>query len=198
MSPIDIAITCIYFVIIATMIGIAIFVNVQCIRKKGKIISSLVEEEENDHEEVEPKQAIITLGFPASGKSTFLTKLGLDESYKLFDPDLCGSELSYRERNAKNCQDIINHVNSGDPQSFIISASSGGANFEDTLKFLKEHDYEIIILWVDAALEDAKKRNMQRDRHVPDKAYDTCLEFMEKNVEVSKKYTTFVYKIQLV
>lgn len=138
-------------------------------------------------------KAIITLGLPASGKSTFIEKLGLTNQYTLFDSDTY-TELTHRERNEHMCRDLISFVcNEG--KDLIIAGATGGNNFEETLKWLTKCEYKIIILYFDTEIEICRNLNKQRARMVPEYVFIGGEETLRRNVEISHKYADAVYSI---
>ena len=144
-------------------------------------------------------KAIITLGLPASGKSTFLETLDLNLQYQTFDADQYTSEekdpeKAHIDRNEQMCRDIISYGVNG-TGDMIIVAASGGCRFEDTLNCLITWGYDIIILYFDTELEVCLEQNQMRDRKVPEEVIRNSVEQLRKNLAIANQYATAMYSI---
>lgn len=139
-------------------------------------------------------KVIITLGYPASGKTTFLDTLDLKDNYLIFDADKYDQKLSYHARNKMMCSDILQSVQSG-KQNIILNASSGGSKFKQTLEYFHKAGYEIIVLIFPTNIDEAKMRNASRDRVVPEEGFQICDELLPTNIMLANQYASKVYSI---
>ena len=130
---------------------------------------------------MEQLQAIIMLGLPQSGKSTWImnnvdsktfTKVSADEykeQHDLYDPE---SNESIHEWSVAKAETAMNELAELGKN---IVMDGGGINNRYTIRIinmLKSHDYNVKLVWVKTPYEVCLERNNsnKRERRVPDRA----------------------------
>ncbi|GCD12597.1 AAA family ATPase [Clostridium tagluense] len=140
------------------------------------------------------KKAILTMGLPASGKSTVLNNLGfLNGDYTNIDPDLIKAEkLDYDpkqpqvyhswsqvETKKRIAMAIIEEKN------IIIDGT--GTNTEKMAKYIRDlqvEGYEVTLLYVKVSLKTSLERNSKRERNVPEEIIREKFETMAISFEI--------------
>lgn len=137
--------------------------------------------------------AIITMGLPAAGKSTYLSRHVLPTGYQLVDPDVIKeSHPAYTPEKAHELHEW-SRIESDQleyeltNQGVDIAIATCGANVPrmiETITRLHSRGYNVTLLYVACSLETSIKRNQQRPRVVPVEV------IMDKYAKVGKAFET--------
>lgn len=152
------------------------------------------------------KNAILFIGLPGSGKSTYINK-NIDESkYMIVDADkLKETHPDYDSKDPQkvhqwSVKEAEREINVLSDLGYNICMDSGGINNSYQLRIinmLKSKGYHIELIHMDTPLDVCLKRNKLRDRRVPENAIiekstklESCL---EKQLPLVNKFTHVKY-----
>jgi len=151
------------------------------------------------------KRAVITMGLPASGKSTGL-KMTVEnlKQYIILDSDkIKESHPMYDPKNPEDLHEwskwelekrIVETVENG--SNLIIDTT--GTNIEKMfryLKMLKSNGYIVTLLYMEVSKETSIKRNALRERNVPSRIINEKAEVIDFSWNALKDYFDYSVKI---
>lgn len=141
------------------------------------------------------KKAILTMGLPASGKSTVVkNRFNADGRYSVVDPD--DFKMSHPDYDPKN-PSVLHAWSQVETEKMIFSLlgqgkdmiiDGTGTNVEKMYKYitlLQGQGYFVELVYVQVSLETSIKRNFERDRTVPEEL-------------IREKAATIVYAFELI
>lgn len=128
----------------------------------------------NETKKAPAKQAIFTIGGPASGKSTVLSALfngapvldcdSIKETHPAYDPKDPGAlHVWSREELKKRFFETVE----GDASFAYDGTGCNVTRMIEWITIARNNGFEIVLLYVTCSLEEALRRNAARDRNVP-------------------------------
>ena len=131
-------------------------------------------------------KAIVTVGLPGCGKSTYAE--GLDGKYVEINLDKCREIVNGDAADQSNIQQVIAYRDSMIEQAaklhadIIVSDTNLHPEFRKGLiSDLKKLGYKVTLTHFTTSLETCMKRNKNRDRQVPDHAMIRMHDQLQKN-----------------
>ena len=156
-------------------------------------------------------KAILFIGLPSSGKTTYIENNQLNNDYKIVSADEI--KASHPDFNPKDPEPLHQWsvkeaerlMNEYSDQKINICMDSGGVNNSYSLRIinmLKDKGYYIKIIHMDTPLDVCLERNRNRERFVPEEAIieksykiDSCV---EKQKSIADEYLKIFFKKNLV
>jgi predicted kinase len=142
------------------------------------------------------KKAILFIGLPASGKSSYIRQNIFGSTYIIVDADLIKEKHpdydpndteKVHEWSVKEAENEMNHLSD---LGLNICMDSGGVNNSYSLRIinmLKSKGYYITLIFMDTPLEICLARNNNRIRKVPEHAIITKSEKLQSCLEKQKE-----------
>jgi predicted kinase len=145
------------------------------------------------------KKAILSMGLPASGKTTIIQKITKHNNITVIDCDIIKKEIKgfdplhpdkvHNESQILTEELFTNTVKNGNDLIYDSTATNL-VKMINKIETLRKNAYDIEIVYTKVCLETAIKRNSLRDRKVP------LHIIIEKHLEIEKTYDRLSKKVK--